>query len=66
MNWILNLKNGERLRCDHCTHVIEGSDVHTVIAYIEEPKYASNELGRISCESCHELQTSEDTAEVEP
>jgi len=63
MIWKMYLKDGERLKCDHCTHVIEGADYKDVRVYIEKGQSGDNALGRVSCESCYELQTSDESGD---
>ena len=56
------LREGECLNCDHCTHVIKGSDEKTVAVYFEKTGPTSDSDLMVRCQTCHEiLQNVEET-----
>ena len=57
--------NGERLRCNSCKRMIEGSDVMDIIVLIGEKP--NSESLQVRCQTCHAMpfQTSEKTQEAE-
>lgn len=60
--WKFNLKPGEVLKCDHCTHEVHGNDLNVV--YLEETSDKSDSDFMVRCPSCHEvLQSPEETGE---
>jgi len=50
--WKFNLRPGEVLKCDHCTHEVHGNDLNVV--YFEEATNSDSDF-MVRCQTCHDI-----------